>query len=317
MIGQTGPTHALSACKCPATLLFSSASKVAKMGSRRNAPNLRNYSVTREQWDKMLAAYRQHPTIKTVMTAGGVGKRIARRAVMEGWPDLGLPPFVELMSSGTSVHKEMAVLRESWEEAAVTQGEAARMAAEQAMAARTVMASAMKSSRVIGKMMSELHEKIDNKESLLPEEVTPKVINQVMSAQAKLAETIERAMKIANMRAGEPEKQLGVQIGILLERCNDDELEVVIQCGELPGRVLDQRRRVLDVVAADASERRALAAGGNGAETPAQEPQEAPGALEVDPGYPEDPDASLEPEDLLEDAGPAQDEEPDLSVGLG
>ena len=84
------------------------------MGSRRDAPNLRNYSVTRSQWDKMLAAYRERPTIKSVMAAGEVGKRIARRAVMEGWPDLSLPPFVEVVVSGSTVHKEMAVLRESW-----------------------------------------------------------------------------------------------------------------------------------------------------------------------------------------------------------
>jgi hypothetical protein len=193
----------------------------------------------------MLVAYRERPTIKNVMAAGGVGKRVARRAVMEGWPDHSLPPFVELASAGTTVHREMARIRESWEEAATTQGEAARMAAEQAMAARTIMASAMRSSLLIENMLTDLLQRVQNGESLLPEEITPKVVNQLMGAQTKLADAVKRAIEIEKLRVGEPEAQLGIQIGIMLERCTDDELEIVVNTGHLPDRLLDQRRLVV------------------------------------------------------------------------
>jgi hypothetical protein len=193
----------------------------------------------------MLAAYRERATIKNVMEAGGVGKRVARRAVMEGWPDHNLPPFVELASSGTSVHKEMARIRESWEDAATTQGEAARMAAEQAMAARVTMDSALQATRLSQKLAVEMMEKLERGECAFPDELTPKVVQQVVRSLDTSAAIVEKAIKIEKMRTGEPEAQLGIQIGIMLERCNEDELEIVIKTGHLPDRLLDQRRLIV------------------------------------------------------------------------
>ena len=46
------------------------------------------------------------------------------------------------------------------------------------------------------------------------------------------------------MRAGKPEAILGVEIGILIDRCSDDELELVAESGELPARIIDQRRNI-------------------------------------------------------------------------
>lgn len=212
---------------------------------RKRAPNLRSCPITRSQWDKMLAAYRERATIKNVMEAGGVGKRVARRAVMEGWPDHNLPPFVELASSGTSVHKEMARIRESWEDAATTQGEAARMAAEQAMAARVTMDSALQATRLSQKLAVEMMEKLERGECAFPDELTPKVVQQVVRSLDTSAAIVEKAIKIEKMRTGEPEAQLGIQIGIMLERCNEDELEIVIKTGHLPDRLLDQRRLIV------------------------------------------------------------------------
>lgn len=212
---------------------------------RKRAPNLRSCPITRSQWDKMLSAYRERATIKNVMEAGGVGKRVARRAVMEGWPDHNLPPFVELASSGTTVHKEMARLRESWEESATTQGEAARMAAEQAQAARITMASALQATQLSQQMAQQMMEKLNNGECAFPEDLTPKIVQQVVRSLDTSAAIVEKAIKIEKMRTGEPEAQLGIQIGIMLERCNDDELDIVIKTGHLPDRLLDQRRLVV------------------------------------------------------------------------
>jgi hypothetical protein len=210
----------------------------------------------------MLAAYRERPTIQSVMEAG-VGKRIARRAIMEGWPDLSLPPFIELLSSGTSVHKEMAVMRENWQEAAVVQGEAARMAAEQAMAARISMAAALQSSRLAQGYAALALKKLEAGELALPEEITPKVLQSIVTSLEKSAAVVERAVRIQHMQAGEPEAVLDSQIIVLINQCKDDELDGVIATGCVPGRLLDHRRRVIDAVSESAAEERALGGGAN------------------------------------------------------
>lgn len=271
------------------------------MGSRRSSPNLRNYSVTRSQWDKMLAAYRERPTIKSVMAAGGVGKRIARRAVMEGWPDLSLPPFIELMSSGTTVHKEMAVLRESWEEAAITKGEAARQAAEEAMAARLAMKSAIQSAQLAHQYAEKVLGLLNNVE-LSVEDVTPKLVYQLVRTMESSNATLEKAMKIEQMQMGKPEQVLGIQIGILLERCNDSELEVVVTTGELPSRILDQRKRVIEAVSEESkAEQRALLSAGT--EDVLEAPQDAQDGQDEAEGYEEDPEDSDDVEGLEEPEG--------------
>lgn len=274
------------------------------MGSRRSSPNLRNYSVTRSQWDKMLAAYRERPTIKSVMAAGGVGKRIARRAVMEGWPDLSLPPFIELMSSGSTVHKEMAVIRESWEEAAVTQGEAARQAAEEAMAARLAMKSAIQSTQLAHRYAEKVLGLLDGVE-LSVEDVTPKLIYQLVRTMESSNATLEKAIKIEQMQMGKPEQIMGIQIGVLLERCNNDELEIIISTGALPGRILDQRKRIIEAVSEESkAEQRALLGvdderDAEEAALAAQEALEAVLEPEEDPEEVADDEGLEEPEERL------------------
>ncbi len=205
----------------------------------------RRCPVTRSQWDKMLAAYRERPTIQHVMDSGQCGKRAARRAILEGWPDHGYPPFVELGGEASSIHKEMSVFRETWAEADVTRGEAARQAAEEAMAARISMDAALKASRLAQGYAAKVLEKLEqDPDSMIPDNITPKIVLQLCTSLEKSAIVVEKAMKVEQMRAGKPEAVLGVEIGILIDRCSNDELELVAQSGELPARIIDTRRNI-------------------------------------------------------------------------
>jgi hypothetical protein len=187
------------------------------------------------------------------MQAGGVGYKTAKRAISEGWPDLSLPPFAELQA-GTSVHKEMALTRESWEEAAITKGEAARQAAEEAMAARITMDAAIRSMRMSQGYAARILEKIEEGDALIPEKITPRIVLALVNAMNTAAGTVEKAMKIERMRQGEPEKILGIQIGMLIERCSLEELEATAATGDVPARVLGQREVVKTLVSEVADE---------------------------------------------------------------
>jgi uncharacterized protein (UPF0147 family) len=209
------------------------------------------------------------------MAAGGVGKRIARRAVMLGWPNQSLPPFIELMVTGSTVHKEMAVFRDSWEEAAVTKGEAARQAAEEAMAARISMKSALQSAKMSQMYAAKVIEKLEADDFEMPE-ISPKLIYQIIRSLESSTTVVEKAMKIEQMQMGRPENILGIEIGILLERCSNEELEAMAGSGELPDRILDQRRRVVEAVGTSVAEDHALA------DAEVSEPTDAKSDLESD-----------------------------------
>ena len=200
--------------------------------------------ITRDQWDTMYKAWRQRPSVASVMEAGGVGRRIATRAINVGWPDVSLPPFSELLKGSPSVHREMQAYREQWEEAALTKGEAARQAAEEAMAARISMSAALKASRMAQGYAAQVLERLEQGQAHIPEEITPKVIYQIVRSLESSATVVEKAMKVEQMRASKPEEVLGIEIGILLERCSDDELEAVGSTGHLPARIVSQRKAI-------------------------------------------------------------------------
>lgn len=211
------------------------------MGRKVAAVRVGISRISRPVWDKMLAAYRERPQIKHVMEAAGVGKKMARRAIMEGWPDHSLPPFVELEAGGTSVHKEMAKLRETWEESEITRGEAARQAAEEAMAARYTMGMALETMKLNRKVLAKIMEKIEDDTIPIPEEMTPKILYQLTKSMDTAAAVVQKALDVERKRMGEPEQVLGIQIGLLLDHCEDSELLVVMQTGDIPKRLLDQR----------------------------------------------------------------------------
>lgn len=200
--------------------------------------------ITRKQWDDMYNAWRKRPTIQNVMQAGGVGRRIATRAINAGWPDASLPPFSELLKGSPSVHKEMQAYREEWEEAALQKGEAARQAAEEAMAARISMSAALKASRMAQGYAAQVLERLEQGQAHIPEEITPKVIYQIVRSLESSATVVEKAMKVEQMRASKPEEVLGIEIGILLERCTDDELDLIGKSGHLPARIVSQRKAI-------------------------------------------------------------------------
>lgn len=222
------------------------------MTAPKKRTNVRRSPITRSKWDKMLAAYRERPTIKNVALAGDVGTKTAKRAIREGWPDLSLPPFIELATSGTNVHKEMAVYRESWEEAAMTKGEATRRAAEEGMAARITMDAAVRSMRMTQGYAERVLEKIDNGDLLIPEKITPRLVGSLVRSMESAANIVEKAMRIERMRAGEPEAVLGIQIGMMLERCNEEELEYVMRTGAIPARIIGQREAATQAVKEEA-----------------------------------------------------------------
>jgi hypothetical protein len=200
--------------------------------------------LTRKQWDDMLAAWRACPSDSYVANATGIGKATVKRAITLGFPEFGWPPFVEVVNSPSTAHKELAVLQENWTDAIAAKTESARQAAQEAMAARIGMASAMKCAQMTHTFVEKVLAKMDADDFEVPEELTPKVIFQLAKALETTNNVLAKAMEIQNKRIGSPENTLGTVVVDLLERCSDDELEQVVAKGELPARITGHKRVV-------------------------------------------------------------------------
>lgn len=205
----------------------------------------RRPSVSDEVWEQMLAAYRDEPTIKHVMEATGVGKRVARRAIQEGWPDHGLSPFRELDHSQVATLKEAARYRQRHEDGILATCEATRIAAEETMAARIVMDAALKSMRVSQEYAAAALKWLQDNKFPMPEDgLEPKHIAQLVKSLRDSTETLHTALEIIHQRTGRPGDTLNLNIAVLLDQCADEDLEEVAATGHVPGRVLDHRSLV-------------------------------------------------------------------------
>jgi len=71
----------------------------------------------------------------------------------------------------------------------------------------------------------------------LPAVVDMRVLNSLATSVDRMTAAMERAVKIEKGRSGETEKTPGVQIGILLDKCSDAELDMIVANGRFPDRL--------------------------------------------------------------------------------
>ena len=204
----------------------------------------RTGKVTRVQWDKMLAAFRENPTVANLMREAGVGRKMAKRAIFDGWPERALPPFVTLTTGMTTIHKEMAKLN-NWDDADIVREEAAKQGAREAHASFTLMSSAIRMLDLNMKQAALVIEKLEQGALRFPEdgEIGPKYIYQLTKSMDTAGALVQKALEVERKRLGEPEEILGAQFIQIFNMCSMDELDDVIKTGTLPDRLMDARVR--------------------------------------------------------------------------
>ena len=122
-------------------------------------------------------------------------------------------------------------------ERALVRDAVARSADEAAMA-RVSKSNCLNLAAVLSYTVDKLMEGIeDGTINLLPSDVNLKHLTGLTMAVERLTAAMERTIKIEKGRVGEPDKVLGIQIGLLLDGCSDEELEKIMECGQLPTRL--------------------------------------------------------------------------------
>lgn len=113
-----------------------------------------------------------------------------------------------------------------------------RRSGEEAAAARISLRSAVQIAALVGHMSERLIEGLETGTVQIPLDLDSATIGRLASAADAATGAVERALRLERVRQGEPERIIGVQIGALLDKCSDDELDYVKRTGRLPSRVV-------------------------------------------------------------------------------
>jgi len=199
--------------------------------------------ITRGLWRKMLAAYRERPKIEYVANTCGVGVRMARRAVRKGWEDLDLPAFQDIVQTESHIPQTKTIQ---------TQPQPRRLSLPELDAQKPspnpdpnepdasdlAMTSAVSVAQVTSQFAQEILERIQVGQGISVGEISPKAILELVRAVNYSNELTKRAIELKELQRDKPNEQFWTELGMLLDRCTEEELVEVAKTGKLPHRLL-------------------------------------------------------------------------------
>lgn len=218
--------------------------------------------VTPPKYAAMLKAFIElpEPTIRSIAERAGVGKRMASRALMEGWPKLGLPPLGEAgqaLTDVNEVHKRMSGMYDAKKEivdnlfgqlpTAITDAEvlspevvdeANQRAAESGMATRVAASSAAYAARSVEAMARIFLDKIRKGEVEIPEKIRPEHVFLLTKMADGAANAVHKTLQTERLRLGQPETIAGTQIAQIIVNATPKELEHMAKTGSLPSTLM-------------------------------------------------------------------------------
>jgi hypothetical protein len=231
-----------------------SAPRALRDSNKRKAVKLNaSEIVDLDLWNRMRVAYEEHATMTHVIETCGTPALLTKKAILTGFPEQCLPPLCNKPAPIKSPRQHLAELDTESETGIRPSGldEAAKQKAHETLAARVTMKSAMQAAKLSQKYAAKMLELIDSGKAEFPEELTPKVLYQVVKSLEASSAVMERAMKIELLKNGPAEDVLGAEIGSLLGRMTEAEVYIVARTGQIPTRVLAQRIAIAGKIAQD------------------------------------------------------------------
>jgi len=191
--------------------------------------NGQNRRINRTLWGVLRAAYIERATIGHVQRKGNVGYKMARKAIKEGWPEFGFPPFEELDKAESSGGNGNT-----------TTLDPASETTDLSAASGLAMSTAVTVARVTEQYARQILEKLEADGIVVEGDLSPKIILDLTKSVNVCNELLGRALKLQEMQDSQPKTSTSRAIIELLDRCSDDELEEVIETGHPPDRLIHQ-----------------------------------------------------------------------------
>lgn len=120
--------------------------------------------------------------------------------------------------------------------------------ASEAAIARQAISNCLKLSAIMSFFTDNILENIEKGIIELPSKIDSRVLLSLANSNERLTAAMERAIKIEKGKAGDPEDNIGVKIGVLFNNCSVDELTEFVDRGVLPARIRQLPSEISDIV---------------------------------------------------------------------
>lgn len=204
-------------------------------------------AVSVEDWFEVYRAFSKagDPQILSSMT--GLDYETVDYLLTDGIARLGMPPIrdyavdpkevadriIKLGLDPENMHQKMLnppvkALPPEHQELITTR------AAREVTAAQALLAGTMENAALFFDMVRQINNEVKQNGVTLPEEITPNLIMGLATAGEKIAKTMDAAIRVARLTAGEPEQTISVEIAHILETIPEDEIVRFAKQGQLP-----------------------------------------------------------------------------------
>lgn len=209
----------------------------------------------------------------------GISWRVVRQAYNFGWPELRMPPLVDIEVKQEEIDRILGEVESRAQEEIDLRGQAraeaievghqvaieaqlrernaalhrqgkdprieeARRKAQEIKATKGALEAAMQAVLAAKLYGREILKLVEGGQMDLPAKVDARAITSLARAVNVSTGALERAVRVERLRSGRPAEVVGVQIGLLLETATDDELGEIQRTGRIPPRILGLSRAV-------------------------------------------------------------------------
>lgn len=120
--------------------------------------------------------------------------------------------------------------------------------AKEAAAAQGMLNAAMSSTNLFSRYLEEVNNTVlsGNAEFALPAKITLEHLTKLAQAADKLASSLDRAVRLSRLTAGEPESNIAMEVSLLVNRLTTEELRIYVDTGHLPPRLRGRASAVFE-----------------------------------------------------------------------
>lgn len=202
--------------------------------------------LSQDDWMKVYEAYQRVGTPAGLARDTGLSERAVRHLLKHGVERLALAPIKEhavdlaevntrMQDMGGDPGSNKSVDNFKFNLPEVQEAVVDRVATE-AAGAQMLLKSGMNAASLYNAFLTEVCRIALDKDGgfSLPEKVGPKLIQQLVGTADKLATTLDRAVRLSRLTAGEPESNVSMEVGILIARLDEDAMRRFGETGQIP-----------------------------------------------------------------------------------
>lgn len=213
-------------------------------------------NATIQDWNTVLEAFKLTGNASKIAQRTGLPRDTVKAIITQGIPRLGLPAIYEYTVDAAEVNLDLRRARQERQtqlarqdvQAAVTE-----RAITEAASAQQLLEQATQTGALLGTMVNRITQQLIEGTTTLevPEQLTPQILETLAKVADANSRTMERAVKLVRLTAGEATELIEHKIAHLIANCTTEELAQASLTGSLPKRLMSRSGTSADPISND------------------------------------------------------------------